>query len=320
VVAALGLLVAPGAADGQEPGKISRVGFLGSRNQSDNTYLDTFRRSLQDLGWVEGKNLVIERRFAEGRLDRLPEFAAELVRLKVDVIVVGGTAPAVAARKATATVPIVVVAAGDPVALGLAKSLARPGGNVTGLSFDVALQLIPKELELLKETVPRARRIAVLSNPANPGNRLAIDNLKSIAGRLGVQLQFLEAQEPAEFENAFAAMSREGAEALFVVPDATLAFQRARLQEFVAKSRLPTMFGLREHAEVGGLMSYTVDLQDIFRRAATYVDKILRGAKASELPIEQPSKYELVINLKTAKALGLTIPQSILARADRVIR
>jgi putative ABC transport system substrate-binding protein len=317
VVSVLGV---PLAGEAQQPGKVPRVGFLGPRSRSDGApFLDAFLQGLQELGWMEGQNIAIEYRFADGRLDRLPDLATELVRLKVDVILAASTPPAVAAKNATSTIPIIMATSADPVELGLVASLARPGGNVTGLSFSVGLQVVGKELELLREIVPRARRVAVLSNPANPGNVLAIQSVKSTASALGVQLQFLEARGPNEFEAAFAAMARGRAGALLVVPDAVFGLYRARLQNLVAKSRLPAMYGLREHVEAGGLMSYAVDVRDSFRRSATYVDKILKGAKPADLPVEQPTKFELVINLKTAKALGLTIPPSVLARADEIV-
>jgi putative ABC transport system substrate-binding protein len=296
------------------------VGLLGPRTHSDSArFVDGFLEGLRERGWVDGKSIALEYRFADGQYDRLPDLAAELVRLKVDVILVTSSSPAMAAWNVTKTIPIVMGTSSDPVELGLAESLARPGGNVTGLSFSFDLEVVGKELELLKEAVPKVRRVAVLLNPANPGNKLAMKNVKARAKSLGVQLQLLEARGPDDFEAAFAAMARERAGALLVAPDPIFGFHRARLQELVAKSRLPTMYGLREHIEVGGLMSYTVDLRESLRRAATYVDKILRGARPGDLPIEQPTKFELVINLKTAKALGLTIPPSLRARADHVI-
>jgi putative ABC transport system substrate-binding protein len=319
----VGLLVftAPLDGDAQAPGKVPRVGILGPRNLSDGAgFFDAFRQGLRELGWVEGQNIAIEYRLAEGRLDRLPHLAAELVRLKVDVILATSTPPAVAAKNATTTIPIVMATSADPVGQRLVASLARPGGNVTGLSFSVGLEVVGKELELLKETVPTVRRVAVLSNPANPGHALAIKNVQSRARALGVQLLLLVARDPNEFEPAFAAMTRERAGALLVVPDAVFGLHRARLQDLAVKSRLPAMYGLREHTEAGGLMSYAVDLRDSFRRSATYVDKIPKGAKPADLPIEQPTKFELVINLRTAKALGLAIPPSVLVRADEVIQ
>jgi len=320
VTLGLGLLLTPLVADAQEPGKIPRVGSLGPRNRSDGApFLNAFARGLRELGWVEGKNIVIEHRWAEGRSERLPQLAAELVRLNVDVILVANTPGAIAAKNVTSTIPIVMAISADPVKLGLVESLARPGGNVTGLSFDVDLQIVNKGLELLQQAVPNLRRVAVLSNPGNPGHGLAVQNVKAAARALGVQLQFLEARSPYDFESAFAAMARERAGGLLVVPDSTFGLHRKRLQELAAKGRLPAMYGFREHAEAGGLMSYGVDVSDNFRRAAAYVDKILKGAKPADLPVEQPTKFELVINLKTAKALGLTIAPSLLARADQVI-
>jgi putative ABC transport system substrate-binding protein len=320
-VLAFGLFAAPRATDGQEPGKVPRVGSLAPRNRSDGApFLDAFRQGLRELGWVEGKNIVIEYRWAEGRSERLLDLAAELVRLNVDVILAANTSAVVAAKSATSTIPIVMAVGGsDPVGLGLVGSLARPGGNVTGLSFSVGGDIFGKGLELLRETVPKVRRVAVLSNPANPGQALAIRDVKVAARSLGVQLQLLETRGPNEFESAFAAMARERAGALFVVPDSMFGLNRARLQELAAKRRLPAMYGLREHTEAGGLMSYGVDVRDNFRRAATYTDKILKGARPADLPVEQPTKFELVINLKTAKALGLTIPPSVLLRVDEVI-
>jgi putative ABC transport system substrate-binding protein len=313
-------LAAPLAAEAQQPGKVPRVGFLGPRSRLDGApFVNAFLQGLRELGWVEGQNIAIEYRFAEGRLDRLPDLAAELVRLNVDVILAGSTPPALAAKNATRTIPIVMGTSADPVGSGLVASLAWPGGNITGLSFSVALDVVGKELELLKETVPNIRRVAVLSNPGNPGNVRALETVKTTARSLGVQLQILEARGPNEFEAAFAAMARKRAEALLVIADSVFGLHRTPLQVLADKSRLPTMYGLREHTEAGGLMSYAVDVRDSFRRSATYVDKILKGAKPANLPIEQPTKFELIINLKTAKALGLTIPPSILARADEVI-
>ena len=320
VLVALGILTAPFGGEAQEPGKAPRVGFLGPRSRTDGQpFVAAFLQGLRELGWVEGQNIVIEYRFAEGRLERLPDLAAELVRLKVDAILATSTPPAVAAKNATRTIPIVMATSADPVGSGLVASLARPGGNVTGLSFSVGLDVVGKELELLKETVPNVRRVAVLSNPGNPGNVLALGTVKTTARSLGVQLQILEARGPNEFEAAFAEMARERAGALLVMPDAVFGFHRVPLQDLVAKSRLPAMYGLREHTEAGGLMSFAVDLRDGLRRSATYVDKILKGARPADLPIEQPTKFELVINLKTAKALGLTIPPSVLVRAAEVI-
>ena len=267
------LLAAPLAtAAAQSPEKVSRIGYLSPRTRADaSLLLATFLQGLRDLGWVEGKNIVIEYRWGEGRTDRLPDLAAELVRLKVDVIFTPTTGSAVAARRATGTIPI-VMATGDPVGLGLVASLARPGGNVTGLSYGVGLGIMGKQLELLKEALPRLRRVAVLSNPANPSHTLAIKEVTAAAGSLGVQLQLLEARGPDDLDSAFAAMARERAEAFLVMPDPVIALQRARPRDLAIRGRLPAMYGLREHTEAGGLMSYHPDLRDSFRRAATYVD------------------------------------------------
>ena len=301
VTLAFGILLAPLAAEAQQGGK-------------------AFRQGLRDLGYVEGQNIAIEYRWAEGRFERLPDLAAELVRLKVDVIVSVVTQASLAAKNATRTIPIVMVAAGDPLGSGLVASLARPGGNVTGPSSMLA-ELAGKELELLKETVPNVSRVAVLWNPANAVWQAQMLRATEVAARaLGLQLQLLEARGPDELEGAFAAMTRERASALLVQVDVIFALHARRIADLAAKRRLPAMYGSREHVEAGGLISYAPNVPDVFRRAATYVDKILKGAKPADLPVEQPTKFELVINLKTAKALGLTIPQAVLIRADEVIR
>jgi len=324
VVLTVSLTLAPLAADAQPTGKVYRVGYLsgGSATASaaSTRNVEAFRQGLRELGWVEGQNIIIDYRFAEGRLDRLPDLADELVRLKVDVIVAGPTPPAVAARNATRTIPIVMTNAAEPVELGLVTSLARPRGNVTGLAWSVNLEIIGKGIEMLKETVPKVRRVAVLANPANPGNVLAVRDVKAAARSSGVQLQILEARGPGDLDGVFAAMAKERVEALLVLADSMLTLHRVRIADFAAKNRLPSMHGLREEVEAGGLMSYGPTLVANFRRAATYVDKILKGAKPADLPIEQPTTFELVINLKTAKALGLTVPQSLLVRADEIIQ
>jgi putative ABC transport system substrate-binding protein len=321
IVAVGGTIVSvPLAIEAQHSGKLPRLGYLAAPARSSRApQLDSFRQGLQGLGWVEGKDVVIEYRWADSRADRLTELAAELVRLKVDVIFAASTAVAVAARNATSTIPIVVPTMSNPVELGLVASIARPGGNVTGLSYSAGLEIFGKQLELLKETVPKARWVAILSNPANPAHAGTTRDLKVAAGPLGVRLQFLEARGPKEFDGAFAAMAKERAGALLVVSDPIFDLHGTRLAELAAKTRLPAMYGMRTHPEVGGLMSYGIDIRDNFRRAATYVDKILKGAQPGDLPIEQPTKFELVINMKTAKALGLTIPQTLLLRADEVI-
>jgi putative ABC transport system substrate-binding protein len=321
VAFALGMLLVPLTADAQQAGKVARIGFLGGRSPSDmSPLLDAFRQGLRELGWVEGQNIVIDYRFAEGRFDRLPDLAAELVRLKVDVIVAQPTPATAAAKNATETIPIVMISVGDPVGLGLIASLARPGGNVTGSSYSVGLEIAGKVLELLKETVPKVRRVAILSNPANPAHPLAIRELDVAARSLGVQLQLLEARGPDEFAGAFAAMAKERVGALLVLADGMFALHRTRLADLAARSRLPAAYGLREMVEAGGLMSYGSSTRDLYRRSATFVDKILKGAKPGDLPVEQPTKFELVINMKTAKALGLTIPPLLLLRADEVIQ
>jgi putative ABC transport system substrate-binding protein len=314
-----GLLAAPLAAEGQRAAKVARIGYLSSSSATTSRVVEAFRQGLREFGWVEGQNIVIDWRFAEGRFDRLPDLAAELVRLKVDVFAAGTTPAAVAAKNATVTIPIVMIGVGDPVGLGLIASLARPGGNVTGVSFSVDLEIFGKGLELLKEIVPRVRRVAVLSNPANPAQALTIKDVKAAGRSLGVQLQLLEARGPNEFDGAFAAMAKERAEALLVVSDSMFLLHRARLADLAAKNQLPSMYGVREFVEAGCLMSYGPSIVANYRRAAFFVDKILKGAKPGDLPIEQPTKFELVINLKTAKALGLTIPPSLLQRADQVI-
>ena len=321
--AVLLLLAAPFAtAAAQPPEKVPRLGVLWPGIRGGMSIApDAFLHALRELGWVEGKNIVLEQRWGDGRPDRLPDLAAELVRLKVDVIFGSSTAAAVAAKNATRTIPIVMATGGDVVGLGLVASLARPGGNVTGLTFDVGLQTASKGLELLKETVPKVGRVAFLAGPANPSYAPGLENVRAAGRSLGVQLQLLEVRGPNENEidSAFAAMARERAGALLVSTGPELSPHRTRIRDLAAKSRIPAMYGGREFTEDGGLMSYGPDLRENFRRAATYVDKILKGAKPADLPIEQPTKFELVINLKTAKALGLTIPRSLLLRADQVI-
>jgi putative tryptophan/tyrosine transport system substrate-binding protein len=317
---ALGLIVEPLTVAAQPARKVPRIGFLITGSSTDQHHLiEAFGQGLRELGWVEGQNIVIDYRFADGRFDRLPELAAELVHLKVDVIVAGPTPAAAAAKGATATIPIVMAVVGDPGGLGLIASLARPGGNVTGLSYSVGVETFGKGLELLKETIPKVRRIAILSNPANPSHALAIRDLQVAARSLGVQLQLLAAGGPTEFDGAFAAMAKENAGALLVAADSLFNLHRTRIADLATRRRLPTMFGIRENVEAGGLMSYGPSLPDLWRRTATFVDKILKGAKPADVPVEQPTRFELTINLKTAKALGLTIPQSVLARADQII-
>ena len=314
------ILAAPFAAEAQQAAKTPRVGVLMARSASDSfPQLEAFRERLRERGWIEGQNVVLEYRWGDGRYDRLADLAAELVRLKVDVIFAPGTAGTVAAQNATRTIPIITATVGDPVGRGTIASLARPGGNVTGLSFSVGFEIVGKELELLKEVVPKVSRVAVLGNPGNPSYGPMLREAQ-VAGRsLGVQLQVLEARGPNEFDRAFAAMVKQRAGALLVFADAAYIFDRTPLAQLAAKSRLPAIYGLREHVDAGGLLAYGPNLSDSFRRAAIYVDQILKGVKPADLPVEQPTKFELVINLKTAKALGLTIPQSLLLRADQII-
>ncbi len=315
---ALGILSAPLAADAQRPAKVPRVGLLLTGSPPSAT-AGPFRHGLRDLGYVEGQNIAIEERWAEGKHERLPDLAAELVRLRVDVIVTPGTPPTLAAKDATRTIPIVMVFVADPVGQGLVAGLARPGGNITGLS-SLGEGITAKQLQLLKEFVPKVSRVAVLRFPADPVHPLLVREAEGAARALGVLLQVLEAGSPNDFDRAFAAMARERAGALLVLAHPIFFAQRARIADLAAKARRPAMYALREYVEAGGLISYGTHLPALFRRAATYVDKILKGAKPADLPVEQPTRFELVVNLKTAKALGLTIPQSVLIRADQVIQ
>jgi len=322
LIAAAALLAAPLAAAGQQAVSIARIGYL-VPSLANASLLEAFRQGLRDLGYIEGTNVLIEYRSAEGKPERLPGLAAELVALKVDVIVsAGGTLAALAAQRASSTLPIVVVSVGDPVTSGLVISLARPGGNVTGLSL-LFPELVGKCLERLKQAVPGVSRVAVLSQPHAVPERTEMDILKGaeVAARaLGVQLQVVEAWGAKDFDRAFSNMISAHASALMVLSTPVFAGERRLLAELAARNRLPTVFSFREYVDAGGLMSYGPNLADLSRRAATYVDKILKGAKPGDLPVEQPTKFELVINLKTAKDLGLTIPQSVIARADEVIQ
>jgi len=312
------MLAATGAAEAQQPARAHRIGVLRSGAPPD-PHVEAFREGLRDLGYREGQEVVLEYRYAEGKEGRLPELAAELARLRVDVIFTSGTRAIEAARQVTGTIPIVFGAAGDPVATGLVASLARPGGNITGISL-VGLELTGKRLELIKETAPKASRVAILYNVLNRAMEARLAQGQMAAKTLGVQIQALRVHGPDEFDEAFAAMARERAGALVMVVDPFTLFHRQRLAELVAKHRLPTISEGREFVEVGGLMSYGPSLRANFRRAAALVDKIFKGAKPADLPVEQPTRFELVINMKTAKALGLTIPPSVLIRADQVIQ
>jgi putative tryptophan/tyrosine transport system substrate-binding protein len=324
-VAALAVPLAVGA---QQAGKVYRIGYLSPSSPSDPERLASpfgerglaaFRQGLRELGYVEGKNIAIEKRWAEGKFERLPDLAAELVRLKVDIIVSVVTQASLAAKNATRTIPIVMVAPGDPLGSGLVANLARPGGNVTGPS-SMYSDLVVKQLEVLKEIVPGLSRVAVLWNPANAAWQAQMLKATEVAATaLRLQVQLVEARGPDELEGAFAGMARERASALLVAVDVIFALHARRIADLAAKRHLPAMYGSSEHVEAGGLISYAPDIPDVFRRAATYVDKILKGAKPSDMPVEQPTKLLLVINVKTAKALGLTIPPSLLLRADQVI-
>ena len=301
-------------AEGQQPRKVPRIGYLAGSNRAD-----TFRQGLRQLGYAVGKDIVLEYRFAEGKLDRLGEHAAELVRLKVDVIVTAGPAPTRTAKAATATIPIVMTQDPDPVGNEFVASLARPGGNTTGLST-LTPEMSGKQLELLKETVPKLSRVAVFGTSTIPGHALSLREIGLAAGTVNVQLQYLDVLGPKDIETAFRAASKGRAEALLVLGGAILGSQQAHILEFAVKNRLPAIYTGLTSVEAGGLMSYGANLADLDRRAATYVDKILKGAKRADLPVEQPTKFEFVINLNAANQIGLTIPPNVLARANKVIK
>ena len=308
-------------AEAQQPKKVPRIGFLtGVSSPTNSARHEAFRQGLRELGYVEGKNIVIEYRSAEGKFDRLPALAAELVRLKVDIIVTGGGATTRAGKEATTTIPIVMTQDGDPVANGFVASLARPGGNITGLAT-LAPELSGKRLELLKEIVPRLSRVAVLGNSAQPGNAQTLREVELAAKAFGVQLQYLDVLGPKDIATAFRAAGKGQADAVLILsPGLVATSERPQIANLAVKSRLPVIYDRPEPVESGGLMSYGVSTADLDRRAAVFVDKILKGAKPADLPVEQPTKFEFVINLKTAKQIGLTIPPNVLARADRVIR
>ncbi len=314
-----GIFAAPLSSVAQSSAKTVRIGRLSPLSaETDAPGLDAFRKGLRDLGWIEGRDFVIDTRFAEGKPERLPELATQLVRQRVDVILAGSNPGVLAAKSATSTIPIVMVTTGDPVGAGLVASLAHPGGNVTGLTA-LGQALAAKRLELLKEAVPGIARVAGLTSAVSPYTAPFLSERESLARALGVQLQVLETHDPAKFDQAFAEMARQRAGALMVFTDITFITQRKLLVELAARNRLPAVYPEREFVMAGGLMFYGASLADMYYRAAFYTDKILKGTKPADLPVEQPSKLELVINLKTAKALGLTIPQSLLVRADEVI-
>ncbi len=318
ILVAVVMLAVAVLAEAQQPKKVPRIGYLTNTPVSAaSASREAFRRALREVGYVEGENIIIEWRSGEGNRDRQRALAADLVRLKIDVIVAGGSGDIRAAKEATATIPIVMVQGGDPVGSGFVASLARPGGNITGLAT-LRPELSGKQLELLKEIVPKLSRVAVFATPDYAQIQKEID---LAAGALGVKVQYLDIQSPKDFESAFQAAAKGRAEAVIVqVSGPNLDPRRAEILELGAKSRLPVIYRNREIVEAGGLMTYGVNLNDLARRAATYVDKILKGANPADLPVEQPMKFEFVINLKTAKQIGLTIPPNVLARADKVIR
>ena len=309
----------PLASYAQQPTRIARIGLLSPYSPSTSpVWNESFRQGLRDLGWIEGRNITIEYRYAEGRLERLPDLAADLVRLKVDAIVTSVTPDAIAAKKATSAIPIIMASPADPVASGLVESLARPGGNVTGLS-QIGSELSGKRLELLKEIVPKLSRLAVLWNPQGPASILYWKELQAPARQLGLSLHPLDVRSPDELDKALEDGVRTRATALLVLPDPAITTNLKRIAEFAIRNRQPSLYHLTEFVEAGGLVTYGVDRADLFRRAAAFVDKILKGAKPGELPVEQATKFELAVNLKTARALGISIPQSLLLRANKVI-
>jgi putative ABC transport system substrate-binding protein len=318
-VVALALFVAPIATDAQQAGRVGRIGFLGNSTAAlEANLVEPFREGLRDLGYVEGRNISIEYRWAEGKYERFPALIAELIALKVDLIVTAGTPASLAVKKATTSVPLVMAAVGDPVGTGLVASLAHPGGNITGLSA-IAPELEGKRLELLREVIPGLSHIAVLWNPANQYQMASEREVQAAARILRMKVLSLRVRDPEEFDNAFATILRERPGALLVLADRLFLHHRARIIDFAAKYRLPGVHAYRELVDGGGLMSFGPSYAGMHRRAAYFVDRILKGAKPADLPVEQPAKFELIINLKAAKALGLTIPQSVLMRADQLI-
>jgi ABC-type uncharacterized transport system substrate-binding protein len=314
------LLALGSFADAQQPKKVPRIGYLsGSSPSAMSARIEAFGQGLRELGYVEGKNIVIEYRYAEGKLDRLPVLAAELLRLNVEVIVTGGALVTRAAKEATVTIPIVMTQDPDPVGSGFVASLARPGGNITGLS-NLSPELSGKRLELLKEIVPKLSRVAVLGTSTRPGTAQELKEVELASEALGVKIQYLDVLGPKDIETAFRAASKGRADAVLVLGSPVLNSQRAHVVDLAVKNRLPAVYGQPQYVEDGGLLSYAPSYTDLFRRAATYVDKILKGAKPADLPVEQPTKFEFIINLKAAKQIGLTIPPNVLARADKVIR
>jgi len=314
------LLLTTVYAEAQQPTKVYRIGYLSAASaEADKNRFAYFQRGMQELGYIEGKNVVIEQRYAAGQFERIPELSAELIRLKVDVLVVYGETAILAAKNATSTIPIVMTVHPDPVGDGIVASLARPGGNVTGLS-DLHTVLATKRLEILKEVVPSASRIAVFFHAANPTLLRQLKDIQDIAPAFRATVLAVPVKGPDDFDRAFVMMRKERAGALMVLGSPLIGIHRQKILDLAAKSRLPAIYTLRDNPEAGGLMSYGANFQELWRRAATYVDKILKGAKPADLPVEQPTKFEFVINLKAAKRIGLTIPPNVLARADRVIK
>jgi putative ABC transport system substrate-binding protein len=308
----------PLAARAQQPAKLPTIGFLGAATPSaTGPWTAPFLQRLRELGWIEGRNIAIEFRWAEGRAERFAEIAAEFVRLKVDIIVTHSTAPVIAAKQATSAIPIVFANAGDPVGAGIVANLARPGGNITGLSIQ-GTDTVGKRLDLLREVAPGIRRLAIMANIGNPAVLLEMSEAQAAARILGLEVVPLEVRRPDDIAQAFEAL-KDRAFALYVAPDPLMFTNRIRINTLALAARLPTMHGVREFVEAGGLMSYAANFPVLWRRAADFVDRILRGAKPADIPVEQPTKFDLVINLKTAKALGLDVPPMLLARADEVI-
>jgi putative ABC transport system substrate-binding protein len=308
------------SAEAQQPTKVPRIGFLNANSPSIiAARLEAFRHGLRELGYVEGKNIVVEYRWAEGKIERLPDLATELVRLKLDVIVTASSTVTRAAKEATSTIPIVMANDNDPAGNGFVASLARPGGNITGLST-LYPEISGKRLELLKEIIPKLSHLAVFGTSTQPGNAQLLREVELGAAAFGVKLQYLDVLDPKDIETAFRAASKGHADAILVLTSPVLFSQRIQIAELAVKSRLPAIYANIEYVDAGGLMSYGVNITDLYRRAATYVDKILKGRKPADLPVEQPKKFEFIVNLKAAKQIGLTIPPNVLARADKVIR
>ena len=321
LVIVAGALLAPLAAKAQQAGKVFRIGYLSApTRESVEGILQAFLRALRNLGWIEGHNVIIEYRWADGHLERLPGLAEDLVRRNVDVIVAPAASAALAAKRATSTIPIVMIFPNDPVGEGLVSSLRRPGGNVTGTTNIAISDMLGKRLQILREAVPTATRVAMVYDPTDQTSVPPQKSFEAVGRSLGIQLQYVEVRGLEDFDHAFAAMERQRAEGILVAGGTTFLVNRSRFNELALKHRLPTMFAVREGVEAGGLVSYGINMSDFVGRSAAYVDKILKGTKSADLAIEQPTKFELIINMNTAKSLGLRIPRSLLARADEVIQ